>query len=147
MLKSPCSPQAIYSIDSLALQLRKMFPNIWPNSSYLKCRHTAPRPDDSGCVTWLCSVQTAAVLPSDHSLLCLFWQVLFLVPSQALFSLLCSLSHQSTSSRSNSIQTPLSAEDQLGLLVLNRLQGWLHVWKQHSSLYLLVVESSIFSPY
>lgn len=147
MLKFPCSPQATYSTDSLALLFRKIFPNVWPNSSYLKCRHTPPHPHNSGCVTWLCSLQMAAVRPSDHSLLCLFRQVLFLVLSQALFSLLCSLSHQSNSFPSNSIQTLLSAENQLCLLVLNRLQGWLYVWKQYSSLYLLVVKSSIFSPY
>lgn len=103
MLKFPWSPQAIYSIDSPALLFRKIFPNVWPNSSHLKCRHTPP--DDSGCLTWLSSLQTAAVLPSDHSLLCSFWQILFLALSRALFSLLYPPSHHSTSSPSNSIQT------------------------------------------
>lgn len=147
MLKFLCSPQAIYSTASLASLFRKIFPNVWPNSSYLKCRHTPPHPDDGGYVTWPCSLQTAAVHPSDHSLLCIFWQVLFLVLFQALFSLLCSLSHQFTSFPSNGIQILLSAEDQLGLLVLNRLQGRLYVWRQYYSLYLLVAECSIFSLY
>ena len=147
MLKLLCSTQAIHSIDSIALSFRKIFPNVWPNSSYLKCRHAPPRPDGTRCVTWLCSSQMAAVRPSDHSLLCLFCQVLFSVLSQALFSLLSSLSHWSTSFPSNSIQTLLSAEDQQCLLARNRLQGWLYVWKQYSSSYLLVVNSSVFSPW
>lgn len=86
---------------------------------------SSPHPDNSGCIAWLCSIQTAAVCPSDHSLLCLFWQVLFLVLSQALSSLLCSLCQRFTSFQSNSIQTLFSAEDQLSLLILNGLQGQL----------------------
>lgn len=78
-----------------SLTVSKDFPKCL---TYLKWRHTPPRPGDSGCITWLCSSRMDAVLPSDHPLLCLFWQVLFLAFSRALFSLLCSLSHQSTSS-------------------------------------------------
>lgn len=80
---------------------------------------SSPHPDNSGCIAWPCSLQTAAVCPSDHSLLSLFWQVLFLVLSQALSSLLCSLCHQFTSFQSNSIQILFPAEDQLSLLMVN----------------------------
>lgn len=59
--------------------------------------------------------------PLDYSLLCLFLQTLFLALSYTLLSLIYSLSDQSTTFLSNSIQTLLSAEDQLNLLVLNRL--------------------------
>lgn len=51
-------------------QMSDLVPPTWSVLS-------SPHPDNSGCIAWLCSLQTAAVCPSDHSRLCLFWQSYF----------------------------------------------------------------------
>lgn len=61
MLMFTCSPQAIYCTEYLALLFRKIFPNVWPNSSYLKCAEFSS--------PWWQWMHSSALQPADGSCL------------------------------------------------------------------------------